>query len=1065
MSQLAKIAPMVCLLGAFAAGQTTQALISGRLQDSITGQPIAHALISFEALNENTAGAAESDDLGFYYLPLLSPGFYHLRFTAERYQSQELYEIELPVAARMELDLRMRILSDVWEAGQFHSVFLPGVKTIVTFYGPDVDPSLSGSFDASKGRLSPLESTVSQVIDSDELLNLPLQGRDVYDMLVTQQGVTADQGTARGLGLSINGQRPTASNFLLDGLENNNYLITGPLTTLAPELIQEYRVSINNFSAEYGRTGGFVANAITYAGSEQFHGTVYFYLRNDALNANDFQRNLIGLPTQPLKEIQPGFRLTGPILHNRLLFSGAFERLRDRSRLDPATYLFPTPAYIQGLPAQSAARQLLTTFAPPQVQNGARNNAPLVMSPTASIDRSTAIGRLDYRHAHDDLTASGSMVLLSRPDFVWSPYPAFTSALKQNTLAGAVSDLHTFHPGLVNDARMGYNNDYLSFGRNNPQVPTLISSDATALPGAPFFYPYENRNGTWQFLDNVIRSRGRHLITVGGGLLLRSSNGIFAPGRDGEYFFSSLTTLAQDRPSLFEAAVDRAALPITRAPDTQREYRYRQYFFFLQDTFKVTRRVTLNYGLRYENYGSPENTGAVKDAVIQLGQGTGFPQELATAKFVFPGSGDQKLFQTDNHDWAPRVGASWDVWGNGRTLLRGSSGLFYDRPFDNLWQEVRVNNQTLSLFRLTATSTNFLAAVPSVLPGYSNLYSPTAPPNPTLFQDNLPNARVISSFVGVDQRLTSNLSLEVNGLLTLGRHLITTDVINRFGGLYQPITNTVPVNINYRGTQGSSNYDALTTVLRYRVSRAEFRVSYTWSHSIDNQSDPLRQDLLDFGFTSGSAASTIPASGAGFSTQFDSNSDRGSSDFDQRQNLVYYSTWSMPALAQGTVVAPLLRNWRLAAMGALRSDFPFSVYGVFGRASIVDPTAVELSSPTPVAGGELLLNKNAFGPALSSTPGNSGRNAFRGPGLSSLDVSLARTFAAGWLGEAGRLEIRADAYNVLNHANLNNPFPNLALANFGQATFGRDGVQSGFPSLSPLNETARNIQIVLRVSF
>ncbi len=1065
MSGFAKIAPMVCLLGAIAAGQTTQALISGRLQDSITGRPLVHALISFEALHENAEGAAESDDSGFYYLPLLSPGVYHLRFAAEGYQSLELYEIELPVAARMELDLHMRILSDVWEAGQFRSVFLPGAKTIVTFYGPDVDPSRSGSFDAAKGLISPLESTVSQVIDSDQLLNLPLQGRDVYDMLVTQQGVTSDGGTGRGLGLSINGQRPTSSNFLLDGLENNNYLITGPLTALAPELIQEYRVSINNFSAEYGRTAGYVANAITYAGSDQFHGAVYFYLRNDALNANDFQRNLIGLGRQPLKEIQPGFRLTGPILHDRLLFSTAFERLRDRSRLDPTTYLFPTPAYIQSLPAQSAAKQVLTTFAPPAVPSGTRNNAPLTLSPTSSIDRSTAIERLDYKRAKDELTASGSMVLLSRPDFVWSPYPAFTSALKQNTLTGALSDLHTFSPGLVNEAHAGYNNDFLSFGRNNPQIPTLVSSDATALPGAPFFFPYENRNGTWQFLDNVIRSRGRHLITVGAGLLLRSSNGIFAPGRDGEYFFSSLTTFAQDRPSQFEAAVDRSALPVTIAPDTQREYRYRQYFFFFQDTFKLARRVTLNYGLRYENYGSPENVGPVKDALIQLGQGTGFPQELKTAQFVFPGSGDEKLFQTDNKDWAPRVGVSWDLWGNGRTLLRASSGLFYDRPFDNLWQEVRVNNQTLSLFRLTATSTNFLAPVPSVLPGYSSLYSPTSPPNPTLFQQNLPNARIVSSFVGVDQRLTSNLSLEVNGLLTLGRHLITTDVINRFGGLVQPITNTVPTNISYRGSQGSSNYDALTTVLRYRVSTAEFRVSYTWSHSIDNQSDPLRQDLLDFGFTSGSTVSTIPASGAGFSTQFDSNSDRGNSDFDQRQNLVYYSTWAMPAVATGSFVAPLLRNWSLAAMGALRSGFPYSVYRVFGRASIVDPNAVVLSSPTPVAGGELLLNKSAFGSPLSSTPGNSGRNAFRGPGLSSLDISLARTLAANWLGEAGRVEIRADAFNVLNHANLNNPFPNLALANFGQATFGRDGVQSGFPSLSPLNETARNLQLVLRVSF
>src|SRR5439155_22523749 len=172
---------------------------------------------------------------------------------------------------------------EVWEAGQYKSVFLPGSKTIVTFFGPDVDSSRSGSFEAQRGRTGALESTVSQVIDSRQINNLPLAGRDVYTMLATQPGVTSDLATQRGLGLSANGQRPSASNFLLDGLENNNYLITGPLVTVAPEAIQEYRISTNNFSAEYGRTSGFLANAITRSGSNAFHGAGYLHVINDAL--------------------------------------------------------------------------------------------------------------------------------------------------------------------------------------------------------------------------------------------------------------------------------------------------------------------------------------------------------------------------------------------------------------------------------------------------------------------------------------------------------------------------------------------------------------------------------------------------------------------------------------------------------------------------------------------------------------------------------------------------------------------------------------------------------------
>ena len=125
-----------------------------------------------------------------------------------------------------------------------------------------------------------IESAVSSVIDANQIEQLPLAGRDVYTMLIALPGVTADAGTSRGLGDSINGQRPSSSNYLLDGLENNNYLITGPLTAESPEMVQEYRVSTNNYSAEYGRTSGFVANAVSRGGSNQFHGIGYWYLKS-----------------------------------------------------------------------------------------------------------------------------------------------------------------------------------------------------------------------------------------------------------------------------------------------------------------------------------------------------------------------------------------------------------------------------------------------------------------------------------------------------------------------------------------------------------------------------------------------------------------------------------------------------------------------------------------------------------------------------------------------------------------------------------------------------------------
>src|SRR6266849_4195890 len=225
LSSTARVSLFLAVCVVSLPGQTTQGLISGRLLSSVTGRPIAGASVVWNSSASTESGASPSDASGYYYLPLLSPGKYRVRVTVAGFQSQEVQELELFVASRIELDFRLRPLNDIWEAGQYNSVFLPGSRTIVTFYGPDVDPSRSGSFDAQKGRIGALESTVSEVIDSYELNYLPLAGRDVYALLVTQPGVTSDAATARGLGLSVNGQRPSASNYLLDGVENNNYLV------------------------------------------------------------------------------------------------------------------------------------------------------------------------------------------------------------------------------------------------------------------------------------------------------------------------------------------------------------------------------------------------------------------------------------------------------------------------------------------------------------------------------------------------------------------------------------------------------------------------------------------------------------------------------------------------------------------------------------------------------------------------------------------------------------------------------------------------------------------------
>lgn len=1044
---------LAVLLAGPALAQTTQGVISGRLVNSTTGRPVASANVAYTSTTATSAGSANTDADGYYALPLLSPGEYRVRATAMGFQAQEVQQLELAVASRVDLSFRLRPLSDVWEAGQMNSVFLPGSKTIVTFFGPDVDATRTGSFEANKGRRTPLETTVSSVIRSSDIADLPLAGRDVYTMLVTQAGVSSDGATARGLGLAANGQRPSASNFLLDGLENNNYLLTGPLVTVAPQAIQEYRVSTNNYSAEYGRTSGYLANAITRSGANQLHGTGYLFLKNEILNANGFQENLTGRKRAPYKESQPGYWVGGPVRKDRLFFSSAYEHFRSRGQQAAQTFFFPNlPVFQQFAPVGRQSRTLLDAYAPPVV-GGNGVTGSLRIAPPVSVDRSLLIERMDWnRGSRDRVTGTLLLSRVGRPDFIWTPYPDFVSPLRQNTWRLSGSHIHTFSPSLVNEARAAFSNDDLHWDRPHPEVPTLVSGDGVTLPGSPAFYAYKNVGKSTELLDNLTWTRGAHRVAVGAGALLRSSEGYLTAGRDGLYQFPGITNFIQDRPTAFRAAIQRGSLT---QPKYDREYRYQQYFGFLQDTVRLTRRLTANVGLRYESFSATRNEGAVKDSLVELGAGASLADRLVGAKLVTPASGDQQLFGKDGRNVAVRAGASYDLFGTGRTLLRASYGIFYDRPFDNLWQNVRNNGYIVPQVSLTATTTNYLGPVQSVIDTLGGRALNARFPNVTLMDPDLRNGRVQSYFAGVQHQLGEKLSLEVNALGSYGRRLITTDVVNReFSTSGNRYNNALP-DVSYRSGQGFSNYNALASVLRWQVSRGTLQVAYTWSHAIDNQSEPLAGDFFNLNFTS--IAVNPPTSGrASFSRQFDARADRGNADFDQRHSLVAAYAWEW-------------RQWTLSGLAAVRSGQPYNLLGptdfVVGQSYALNnrPDLVGVAGATQeVAGGRRLLNQSAFAAAAPGAVGNVARNALMGPGFYNFDVAVGRSFQ---LYEGLWLRFRADAFNLLNHANLGNPDGVLGSSTFGIAQYGRSGRASGFPAVSPLSEAGRQFQMSVRVEF
>ena len=1059
-------------------GQTTQGLIAGAVVSVQNGRPLPGATIQYTQLETNTSGVRSVSNSGWFALPLLPPGTYRLRVEAEDYQAQELYALELPVAGTLEIVFRLRPLKDVWEQRARHNVFLPGNSVLVLF-GPDVEISHTATVEHNPARSGLLESTISQIVDPVLIRELPLAGRDVYTMLAAQPGVTSDSATSRGLGLSVNGQQPSSTNFLLDGLENNNYLLSGPLTPVAPEAVQEYRISTNNFSAEYGRTAGVVANAVTRAGGSQWHGTGYAYLKNDALNSNEFQRNRVGARRNPVREFQPGFFVGGPLKGKVLFGSAAVERLRFRSREENQIIRLPSAGLLRQLRPESIAAAMFRDYPPPAAE-AAQPCIPsegltgcladVEMTPPASLNRTLALGRLDqlFSGGASRLMFRTIIARTTRPDFAWSPYPDFVSPLNQSVSGLAFGWIDGTRAGRTSEVRVGWNTNELRFDRAKESMPGLAGPSGMWLPGSPLYYSYRNKTRNFEAVANLMRTADRHIFKMGGGLLDRRIEGYQTVGREGYYGFDSAAGVVADQPVLFNVAVLRQGPP-DKVPDYDREYRYRQWFGYFQGTYRAAPRLSLNYGVRYENYGAPVNAGQVKDSLIELRAGD-LPAALAVAGgFQTPQAGIQRLYSPDNNNWAARAGFAYRADDDGRFLIRGAYGVFYDRPFDNLWQTLRHNFVESAVKLLGEQTWNYLQP-PRAVPGALNeAFRSEIFERSTVFQPDLRTPYVHSYFLGTRHQVRQNLTIELAVPGAFGRKLMATDLVNR--GFSR--ANLELPDLSYRSNLGTSNYTAATAVVRYRGRRRHWQAAYTWSHTIDNQSDALAGEYGDL-FFAGSGSASRPLSRAAFARQYDSRADRGNSNFDQRHNLVLFAVVELPSPARGTRGAPLLRGWSVSGLAAVRSGFPLTVLTPYfpvpgapnvenNRASVVDPAAV-YATRTPANGGRRVLNSEAFRGSPREL-GNSGRNALQSPGFWNVDFSLNRSFSLRWPGEAMRLSFRADAFNLLNHPNLGTPNPSLGDRSFGVALYGRRGYDTGFPSVAPFRETSRQVQLMLRVEF
>ena len=1008
-------------------GQTSQATLQGQVTSQANGQLVAKALVIERNLQTNSQSYRYTNEQGLYSFPALLPGTYTVRVDALGFQPEERSPVELPVASRIELNfaLNTREIAPAPPAQPKSAAGVTASNILSVMYGSDAAVPQAVIVSLPMQATETLVGSISSLIDERKILELPLSGRDVYTLLVLQPGVTSDNATSRGLGFSVNGQRVSSSNFLLDGVDNNDLVVTGPATLVSADAVKEYRMTTNNFTAEYGRASGFVANAITRTGTNALHGTLFEFFNHDRLNANSFSNNCApactpggatsvtetgqGLPRLPFHQNQFGASVGGPVRRDRLFFFANFERFQTSSESQPNQALVPSALFIAALPAGSKAQSLLTLFPPPQGQAVPGN--PFVTLDQFSIPlvqgSSLAMGRLDYNSPGGKHHLSGRYAFSQQTsdDSLFSVYPGLNAPLVtrgQNLAINYIRDLF----GGSNELKFGYSRNSVRILRPHPEIPSMQSGDGVELPGSQSAYDYFFRDSVFDVLDNYSKLIGKHSLVMGAEWRPGLHDSLLTPGRDGLYIFNSITNFLLDDPSILLISLNRqTALPPSTA-DYQRFYYQADYAAFIQDNFKMTRRLTLNLGLRYEFFGVPAPRNGTRDYNFVFGSGQNIGERIANGQLQ-TGS----LYRPDHNNFAPRFGFALDLGDNGKTVLRGGYGIFYDRVFNNIWMDVRSNTLTLqTLIDSPGLTPQFQYSFPAsqgVKPG-----AQVAPASTVAVDQALRTPYVQNWFLGLQRQLTPNLVLEVDHAGSVGRKLVTADTINRPysvpstadnpEGLYNP---SQP-EISYRANQGISNYLALEALLNRRWSKGvQLQVSYTFSRTMDVQSDPYgRRATQDQGASSRLADSSFFQIASAFTRQFDPSADYGRSDFDQPHNLIFNVIAQAPQRRGWLRIAS---GWEVSGIAGFRAGFPFSVYTtelnvpqsggllIQNRADFTGKNLDQafLKNPPQIPGGVVLLDQSLFSAPAGDRIGNVARNAFRGPGFWNVDFALSRTIA------------------------------------------------------------------------
>lgn len=928
---------------------------------------------------------------------------------------------------------------------------------------------------------------------------------------VTGVAVTSGDNYNNGYDMNFNvaGQRQESNSFMLDGAFIDVTSRGGQASfSPNPETIQSMQVNTNEFTAEKGRNSGANVQMYTNSGTNSLHGSGDYFFLNNALSARtEFQSTLPAFTRN-----EGGMTLGGPILKNKLFAYGAIDVLRSSTTnafpavVETAQFL----AYAKSAFPNTVATQILSA-APPQLYPTSNSltvaqveqQLPGYYAPPAGIPASlSALGTInvnsaaprngyqydfrgdEYLGQHDRIYGEGLRFYVDTGSV--NARPATNYATINSTTLLNTGWTHTFSPNLLNQTSLSYLRPY---GSTNPVPADAIPLiTVIGMAGIGNWGPGNYALNTVGWRDVATWTVKSHELKFGVDLEdERENDNQSGAGNRPSYTFNNLLDFIQDEP------VSTSATPINlktlQAAGLQRDVRNLYTAAFVQDNWKVSRTFTLNLGLRFDTLY--KYLAYISPPLSILTAGAGATQAEQIANSVIGAPSPQQGNKILDHDiWAlnPRLGFAWDVFGNGNTALRGGMGLFSDKPpylafinyltanlpFDYTPSLSVYQGDSTPAFALCDPPQGFnencpLLAVPTNIQFDSHGGIVGQRANIGGYSPNIKMAQVENWTLSIQQQLQTNLVFELNYSGSAGHYLpIFTDV-NRFAGDLiinrgtQTRLNPSFGAINYISTNTNSIGNYLSAMLSRRTYKGlTLRGIYTWGKALDVFS------------TSGSLAATPNTS---VYQAYDFGTQRGRSDYDIRQQASIDGVWTLPNSWPRGWEKNVLGGWALGGVAILHTGYPLSVYTSAPFSPILNPTGqvvgnsggdynadgYDYDAPNaPSFGNHLpgqskksflngLFPASAFPAPPLGQEGDLGRNTYDSPGYSNIDLNVAKLFYVPWLlHEKATLEVRGEAFNLLNRVNLTSVDGDMVDPLFAHATS---------------QQPARSIQLHVRASF